>query len=133
MGITRHARVYFFHMLWIVLSISNFLNHTNTSKAFRFMPYFWIAFGSAFAISLVGMLVKKFYLEVKGDKLYINNDFFQTKKIDLASVEKVVSRPGIFKSAYFLLKDQRRITFTENYVGHTALQNFLNQLNIPLE
>jgi hypothetical protein len=133
MGITRATRIYFFHIMWIAISISSLLNNGAANSRLPFMPYVWIVIGTFFTISLVSILLKKYYLEVNENKLLIHGDLFQTKTINLDEIEKMVSRRGLMTGAYFLLKNQTKVKFNEGYLNHTDLREFTKQHNIAVD
>ena len=77
--------------------------------------------------------MKSTYMEVANEELVIRNDFFKTEKIKIADIEKMVSKPGAMKSAYFLLKNNSKVKFNEAAVNYTALRALMGQLNITVE
>lgn len=128
MKLQRTWRGNIYYILWAAFSFTNFMNSISPIK-----KYVWLASGIVASLLLIILLIKGNYMEVVNEQLLIYHDFFKTKKINIADIEKMVSKPGVLKSAYFLLKDNSKVTFNEASVNYTALHDLMRQLKINVE
>lgn len=128
MKLQRTWRGNIYYILWAAFSFTNFMNSISPVK-----KYVWLGSGILASILLIIILMKSIYMEVVNEELLIRNDFFKTDRIKIADIEKMVSKPGAMKSAYFLLKDNSRVKFNEASVNYTALRELMHQLNITVE
>ena len=127
-GLKRNIQTYLLYTLWIGLSCYSLT--TNTS-AFGQRTLILVIFVSG--LTLLHMLVKRNYFEVINGRLIINRSFFQTKIIDLDSIEKVVIEAGPFSTSKIILKDKKRIKYWHNEMNDKRCKELMGELNIPVE
>ena len=84
-------------------------------------------------ISLMSILTKRNYFEVKDNKLIINKDYFRTQSIELNNIAKFDIEPRPFGTSKIILKDQTKIKFLDSQIDHKELKKFMEQFNIPVE
>jgi hypothetical protein len=128
MKLQRTWRGNIYYILWAAFSFTNFMNSISPVK-----KYVWLASGIIASLLLTSLLLKGNYMEVINEQLLIHDDFFKTRRINIADIEKMVNKPGPLKSAYFLLKDNSKVKFNEASVNYTALRDLMRQLKIDVE
>jgi hypothetical protein len=124
----RPRQVYLTHGLWVVATV--FFATQNSSNVGRLTLVVMACVGAA---SLISMLMRKNYFEVKNNTLIIHNDFFRTKSIELDKIEKVKIEPGPFTLSKIILKDNTQIKYHDSQVDDKELREFMAQFSIQVE
>jgi len=82
---------------------------------------------------LVRVMINGSYLENDGSNLIINEDFFQTRTVQIAGIERVEIESGPFSDSRIILKDGKgRIKFNYHNVNSEDFNDLMRSLNVPI-
>jgi hypothetical protein len=84
-------------------------------------------------ISLVRLLRKRNYFEIKDKRLFIHWNFAKTQVIELRDISRVDLGRLIFIPSKIYLKDGLTIKYWDLMVTETEIKELLGQFNIPIE
>jgi hypothetical protein len=84
----RPVRSHIFHGLWMVFTLYSTLDSVPPAK------YVWgLLFASSIAL-LLRVILKRNYMELRGSKLFVYGDFFNTQTTDISDIERIEIAPG---------------------------------------
>ena len=127
MKLERSAQAFLNPGLWIIITFG-YSFYTS-----GFLRIFFIAVGFFWIVFFISLLTKRYLFEVRENELIINGSFFRTQSIELAKIEKLIIKPGLFGSAKIVLKDQGTINFTDSHADYKKLKFFMEQFDITVE
>ena len=127
-GIKRPIQSYLFQVLWIAMVL--YFSTKDSSQVAKW--FFWTAalFG---LISLGHMIWRSNYIEVRDNKLVINEGIFNRRLIALDKIEKFDIEPSPFTASKIVMKDQSLIRYSDSQTSEKKLKEFMAQFNIPVE
>lgn len=103
---------------------------TNTSEFGRWALVIIAVWG---IIQIVFCVTKRNYFEVTENKLIINESLFKTVEINLANIEKFEIETNPFSTSKIILKDGKKIKYSDSQVNGGELKKFMEQYGIQVE
>lgn len=126
--IKRPLRTYLYQLLWTAMV--GYWATTNTSEFGRWTLVIIAVWGF---IQIVFCVTKRNYFEVTENKLIINESPFKTVAIDLADIEKFEIETNPFSTSKIILKDGKKIKYSDSQVNDGELKKLMEQYGILVE
>jgi len=120
MKVNRRFQVYVFHSLWLL-----FAGYRASDSISTMAKYSWIIVLALAMTSMLNVLLRRNYLEIIGQQLKINRDFFQTQTLELKDIVKIEIQPNPLVNSYILMKDGRKVKFNDSYVTDKRLKEVM--------
>lgn len=102
----------------------------NTSEFGQVILVILAAWG---VIQIVFCMMKQSYFEVVDNRLIINKNFFKTVVIDLANIEKFEIETNLLSTSKIILKDGKKIKYSDTQVNDRELKVFMERYGIQVE
>jgi hypothetical protein len=125
--VRRPLTSHLFHLLWILLTLYKTIDSQSPGR------YIWGLLFSIAVILLVRVIIKGSYLEKDGSNLIINEDFFRTRIVQIADIERVEIEAGPFSDSRIILRDDKgKIKFNYHNVNDDDFNALMKSLNVPV-
>ena len=119
---------YFFGVSWIIIAI-----YWSSQQAPGLGQWTFRILMVAGLISLIHKIIKRNYFEITDDKLVLNDNIFRKRTIPLDKIERIEIQTGTFTSSKIILKDETKISYSDNQTDDKELKKLMATFNISVE
>lgn len=70
--------------------------------------YYYVFIGLGSLVILTRLIMKPYYIEIKGTRLIINRDLFYEDYVEIDDIDKIELQEGPFSKSHIRLKDHKK-------------------------
>jgi hypothetical protein len=93
----------------------------------------WLLLSAVSFILVVNAVMRRNYIELRGDFLYIHNDWFMTDEVKIDQIEKVDTESMPWEKSKMVLKSKWTVGFRYSEVNSGDFKALMSRLNIPVD